>query len=700
VIWRSLLKINNRFLEGGISMKKFIAVLLSSVMIFGSFNAVFAGNPIPAQLEQTILSVKGRIKIPEEFSEFEYSVNDFNQNNKYELHWSKKNTDTEKGRDNIYVEIDTAGNIYSYRNYNSENSAASFNDKKSYDECIEASEDFIKKVIPEDYSEFKPMGGSDGDRFFFVRYKGDVPVRFNTIQVRVNRATLEVLEYSFPKADYLRKSFTDKEVISPEEASDTIIDSVIEPEYRFVYDYKTKEKNVFLVYNPDRFERKSVDAKTGDVIERSDSGFGYYTSRSIKADSADSGIGGEEEIRLTEEEIAEIEKTRSLLSKEEADAEIKKLIPDVLKLKGIEKTRLSKDRVDTDKYIWYITYGNGSAAIDAKNKKLIYCNGRFNNFEPGGVSDEDAVYESRKVKAEEYLRKVASDKLGFAEFSREESTTNNLVYVRQVNGVDFPQNTIRVGFNNRGDVVSYHCDWYDSLEFPNAENLIGSKKVFEQLKETSEFGLCYEIKYNKKNLTDIVLAYSFIESDNFAPYIDAKTGKELDYKGEEYDRILSAPASYPDIKGHPCEKYVNILLNNGIYVKRDMFLPDEKITKSDFSGFCDGLDREMSEAFKGSEEFITRKEMCGIISDILEYDKITVKDIFKNPFKDVKDNDDGLGDMAVANALGILTADGDGNFYPDREITNAEAAMIIYNLEEFYDGEENPPVVKDYDFMT
>jgi len=672
--------------KGGIFMKKFIAVLLSSAMMFGGVRGVFADEVIPTALEQTILTVKDKIGIPKEYSEFKYEINTFDGSEKerYTLIWEKKEFDEEKGRDSISAGVDAEGNIYFYENYGiiADKRDGSLKNQKSKSECLKAAEDFLKKILPENYSEFELCDSNGNNHFVFRQNKNDVPVRFNLAEVTVDSETLGIVSYNFNKADYADGNFEDKaSVISEKDASDIFFENVkFEPEYFFNYDYRTKEKSVFLAYNPERLYGNSIDAKTGDLIKCDVYNYMFARTEDSMNDK-ESGASKGEEINLSEQEISEVEQSKDLLSKEEADSEIRKVLPESVRFKELQSAFLSKENID-DKYTWIIDYENGYASIDAKTKKLknfyLY-NNNNGDFPTDGKKEE--VSEERKAKALEYINKIAPEKVESIEFS-EESSAYDLNFKRKVNGFDFNDNYINVTFDKDGNIISYSSYWYDSVKFPKAENIIDGKKIYEEIKDKAGFDLIYEYcEQNNKN--NIVLSYSFINGDNTAPLIDAVTGKELGYDGKEYKREFKLPESYPDVKGHWCEKYVNMLLNNGIYVKREMFLPDEKITKAELLEFYNNFGEETRKAFKDNKDFISRKEICKVISKTLGYGKLAEKkDAFNNPFVDVSDTDDGFGFMAAANALGIITADGGGNFYPDREITNAEAAKIICDLEE------------------
>lgn len=702
-------------------MKKFVAVVLSAFMLCCGTNLSFAENDIPEVLQQTILSVKDRLHIPEEYSEFDYVINDYDDKEKYNLTWRKENkkeADSEKMgmRDDgeISVAVDVNGNIFSYNCWENNSEKSTIKDRKSREQCLNAATDFLKSVVGDSYSEFKfEKDLSDNNLFVFRQYKGDIPVRFNTANISVDNVSLKVLNFYFANADYIKRDFVNADgVIKSEEALKNFCDKVsLEPEYIFNYDYKTKEKKVFIAYRPKSvFYNKALDAKTGDLLECNMSNNGNYRSNSMKEETFDADAGGAAS-KLSEQELAKIEEAKELQGKEDADKEIKMFLPEGIDIGELRGAQLTKDRVD-GKYIWNINYEKGNAAYDATNKKLKRFYSYKNEIIPlesdevsedfNGVTAEnyDEVLNERKLKAEEYIKKVAPEKIDLIEFEENDSDCDRICFVRKVNGLSFPENAISIEFDNSGKIRAYDCEWYDSVEFPAAENLIPASDIVKKVQEKAGFGLIYEMGRKKgsqaeefarrndyKNKKDdVILSYSFIDLNSFAPFISAQTGKELNYDGTEYKGNLKAPESYPDIKGHWCEKYVNGLLNSGIYIKQpetDGFLPDNNITKNQlFESYDDFYDEDIMKVLKDKNESITRKELCKVISMFFGYEKITEKNIFKNPFKDIDDSDKDLGCMVAADALDIVSADDEGNFNPSGYITNAEAAKALYMLEE------------------
>ena len=315
-------------------MKKFFALVLSLFMLIGN-SVVFAEDTTSSEkLEKIILSVKEKIDIPEEYTEFDYSFNSSEDKNLYYLNWTKESNESNNDKQEITVSIDEDGNIFSYSFFDMKNNENDFSKKKSKQECLKVAEDFLKKVLPNNYSEFKLFNSNGNENFVFKQFKNDVPVRFNQIEIYVDPVNLNVITYEFSNADYLNCNFEDLTgIIDKEKAFDLISSNIkLEPEYIFNYDYKTKEKNVFLVYSPRNFFSKAIEAKTSKLIHCDEFNNSRYTNEKLEYSKDSSESEG-----LSEKEIAEIESSKNLLSKEEANLEIQKLLPKGVDLKAFKR---------------------------------------------------------------------------------------------------------------------------------------------------------------------------------------------------------------------------------------------------------------------------------------------------------------------------------------------------------------------------
>ena len=77
---------------------------------------------------------------------------------------------------------------------------------------------------------------------------------------------------------------------------------------------------------------------------------------------------------------------------------------------------------------------------------------------------------------------------------------------------------------------------------------------------------------------------------------------------------------------------------------------------------------------------VTNKDAAKFITRYLGYDKLAQNSkIFNNVFKDYVD-DDYLGYASICYGLNIIKGDSKGNFNENQCVSNAKAALYIYNM--------------------
>ncbi len=704
-------------------MKRFISLFLSACMLVSSPITLSAAENESTVLEQTIISAKKILNIPKEYSDFEYTTEDYSNKSTYYFTWSEKNS---KDSDNsIHASIDHDGNVYSYSIYKSSLYSDDNNtmlNSYSKDECKAAAEEFLKKILPNNYSEFRLLKDSSINNgsfynFTFCQYKNDIPVDFSTIRINVSKISKEVTNYNYPNADLVNASFPDTQnIIDKKAAKISYNDKLkLKPIYSMYYDYKTKKANVFLTYNPFDNNKKAIDAKTGSVVNYSlsdyalerDSGGSAKTMFNSEDEAAD------EELSYMEQQ--EVEKASGIISKEEALNTIANLLPSGTEMGESKTIRLLKDYINTENYIWKVYYKNGSAEINAKTKELISfytydeisvdkISSAFDIDKPNSDENKNTEsFEKAKVTAEQFIQKIAKEKFEATKYvEHEENNLNNnhFSYTRKVNDIDFPENSINVRVGNNNNIISYNCTWYDNITFPSPQNIMTSEKALDKAEEYAGFGLKYVLQSSNENSgkKTVSLVYTFLEDEKLN-LMDAETGKRINYDGSEYTES-EIPAQYDDIKGHWCEETVNKLLNNGYYINRKSFLPDNTITQIEFFRYLfsnnqyyltdkngDDLiykelisEKILSNNEKNPDKELTREDAVLYAAKLLGYNDIaSVSEIYVNPFKD-EISPKILGYAAICNALKIITPDKDGNFNQTDKITNADAASIIYGI--------------------
>ena len=191
------------------------------------------------------------------------------------------------------------------------------------------------------------------------------------------------------------------------------------------------------------------------------------------------------------------------------------------------------------------------------------------------------------------------------------------------------------------------------------------------------------------------------------PYIlDAYTGNVIGYDGKPYKE--DKPAEYTDLDGHFAEKQIKLLAKYRIIdFAGPEFKPGEKVTQKEFLMILskildryyipyiteDSTQEEIDEMYKqlirrgivkegekDPDAIITRENAVKFIIRVLNYEKVAnIRGIFIVPFEDAEDIAPELeGYVAIAAGLKIVSGSG-GKFNPKKELTRAEAAVMIYN---------------------
>ncbi len=162
-------------------------------------------------------------------------------------------------------------------------------------------------------------------------------------------------------------------------------------------------------------------------------------------------------------------------------------------------------------------------------------------------------------------------------------------YVRQVNGVDYANNTISINVNNyTGQVTSFYCNYSWKTKFESADKIIS----LEQAKKNFIDKLGLKLVYNIKSDKDKIVSYlAYVPKDSLK-YIDAVTG--------EVEKMPNGNAFY--YTGATMEKmaYSN---DSGAVV----LTPDELKAVTDMSGLItkEELDKKLRgiSIFKLNSEF-------------------------------------------------------------------------------------------------
>ncbi|WP_297418662.1 YcdB/YcdC domain-containing protein [Clostridium sp.] len=678
-------------------------ILIISLLISAISIPALGAEEDSKGLEQAIVSAKKIITVPDNYTEFTHNLSERETNNGKIRVWSLNWAEKEGKNGFVSASIGEDGYMYEYNKYTGNENSNGLA-KITKDQAQITAEEFLGKVIPQYAEKMKEVTNNDnissGEEYYFTykEFTNDVPVNFITVNIGVNKYSGEVTNFNGDNPEIKGVEYPSKEgIIESAAAEKAYIDKLgVNLKYYSYYDYKQKKMNIFAGYSLDNNRNSAIDAKTGQAISlfkenRFIDGKGDFAG---KANSDNSLIKANEQ--LTKEETDAVNNLANLISKEKAESIIREGSDIITSDMKIKDESLNRNYIN-DEYIWSISFENAYGEVDAKTGEIISLHSyNFDNASNSVLSKDQA-----KNLAENFLKKVAPDKFSQTKYEEvdnpilkigvvQEGNISSFNYIRQVNGIDFPGNSLRIEVDKtKGKVVGYDNNWYNNVSFPDVSAAIGKEAAFNKIKDIAEFSLQYAM--TDKNKIGLVYNFSSLNDDYI---IDPISGSRLDYTGQVYkDNKLP---EYTDISGHWCEKTVKELLDNGYYIEGDKFNPDMNITQINFfkyiySATANNLSDEelynmliqngvIKEDEKDPKSFVTNQDAAKFVVRYLGYDKIAEhSEIFINPFKDdVQEQYKGYA--AMCYGLNIIKGDKSGNFNGTRNITNAQAATIIYNL--------------------
>lgn len=663
----------------------------------------FAGEDDSKELERAILAVKNVVEIPEEFKDFTYhtyQAEGFTDSGTvWNLSWNN-----EKRDGSIYASVDWKGQLIRYEKYTrSEDKGLA---KVSQSRGLETAKAFISKVYPDlapNLSEIQKdqnIPYYNELRYNFRYFIEDIPVNFINLSVGINKYTGEVASFEGLVPGFQLPGFPSiSDAINQDQAQTAYMKEIgISLKYQSYYDYKNKTLTVFPVYQIAK-SHQAIDAITGKAVEL------YYGNDWIRREAMNEkamdagGMGGASQ-SLTKEEMDAIDKLGGLLTKDQAAEKIKSQVPVLSADLEVKGASLRQHYIDKETFIWDINFEKAYGSVDGRTGELLNF-GYYDLQQDKGT--RNLTQESAKKIAEGFLAKVVPVK--FAQCilvedpddfiiyreNDEEPAYYSFRYNRQENGIEFVNNGLSVTVDRKtGQVHYYSNEWYNNAKFPSVDNIITKQQMMGIMVTAGDFRLVYEQVGEEGAVKPVYTFVSSIENALFDPF----NGNRIGWNGKPYKAVVKP--IYTDIGGHWSEAIVLELLDNGYYLKGDLFKPDQKIKQIDFFRYL--FTPEMN--YYTDEEFYEMLKNRKIIKDGEEKpDKIITRqeaakfmirylglglagehpEIFTNQFKD-KVAHEYKGYASICYGLGIMKGNKKGRFNGSTGMTNAEVATAIYNL--------------------
>ncbi|MDD2215830.1 MAG: hypothetical protein PHE41_04575, partial [Eubacteriales bacterium] len=657
-------------------MKRMISFMMVLCLVLTMAMPSYAGENDSKGLEEAILAVKKVVEIPDGFTEFYYHSyeNDGKTGNGtvWNLSWSD-----ESREGSIYASVDWKGNLISYEKYvrNDEKGLAKINRAQA----VQIATNFLAKACPGLATNMREINRDQNSTYSYGHliqygyYVNGIPANFINVLLCVDKYTGEIASYEGLYPGFELPDFPLLlDAIDQDTAKTAFLKEIgISLKYHSYYNYRNKSLSVFPTYQIAK-KHQVIDAITGKAVDL------YYgddrmRSSNMKEFASDANGMGAEDQNLTKEELAAIKNLEGLLTKEQAAERIKdqaSVLPATLEVKG---ATLRQHYIEKETFIWDISFENAYGSLDAKTGELL-C---FSYYEAQDKGNSNLSKESAKKIGEAFLNIVAPTKFAQCVFveeqdeyiifngKEEEPSNYSFKYNRKENGIEFVDNGLSVTVNrNTGKVYYYSNEWYNNLEFPSVDTVISKNEMMETMREVGDFQLVYEQVGVDGAVKPVYTFVSSIQNALFDPF----NGNRIGWNGKPY-KVVTKPL-YTDIGGHWSESIVLELLDNGYYLKGDLFKPDQKIKQIDFFRYLFTpemdyyTDEELYEMLKNRkiikdgeekpDKIITRQEIAKYMIRYLGLGLAGEHpEIFSNQFKD-KVADEYKGYAALCYGLGIM----------------------------------------------
>ncbi len=705
--------------------RRIVTLVLAFALVLGS---LYTGQPVGTyaaneevqeQMTDVILKVKTKLELPDEYTEFSSNYNNYGEKATWYFNWS-----TADGSKSLYVNCDDESHILYMGSYS--NGSRSGIPDKTADDLKATADKLLARVFPEAKGHVVLKNTAyqyyrSAYRFLYRRIENNIEMPDNYIALSIDYKTGDLIAAdcswnytaAIPSADKL---------ISADEAK-AKIDKQLDMElYYYVTVDNEGNDRVYLAYTPSA-SYIAADAKSGKIYTKKnywgdDPEMGNDEDMEESAKTADNGRGYEPQ--LSEAELKRIGELENLISSDDAVKIIKS--SEYLLVDENINSVTANLREYNGKYTWNITlrdnrpedYDNDDyyrayarASIDAHDGKILSYSASTKSLYYYSDQDIDGIkfnYSKKECRNifEKFVKSIEDDKFSKVKLTTAEPEMQyykdvtgdpivcsyGFTYTRYNDDIPFMSNGISGAVDRiTGKVYSYYLNWTDA-EVPSAKNVIGEAKAYDAYMSYEGFDLVYEI-VNKYENTGSMYGYDneqivrLVYRTAINPaFVDAFTGKQLNYSGEEYEDTRT-DYNYNDIAGTKYEKAIKILAGMGIGLPGESFNPSQKIKADELASLIAQMPMlgytDMTKILSG-EKSLSRQEAAKAIVTAMGLEPVAKLDIYKLSYKDKADVKKGYtGYVAIAGAMGLFGSAKAKKFKPKAALTRGEAAQLVLN---------------------
>lgn len=703
--------------------KRLVALLLVLTLVIGTAaTSVMAGEGLTQDyMSKVILGIKNKLEIGDEFTNFNYDYYDYSGSGIWYFDWQ-----TADYTKYISVECDEDMHIMSYYLSTNEQKTGAPNHTKA--ELLPVAEKAVYKLCPEleghiAYESASYSSWRSAYNYYFVREENGVKMPDNRVSVMIGYLDENVYNFNC-SWDYEVKIVPAENIMTEAEAAEKAGEAV-EMTLRYYIGWdEAGNKTVFLAYTPDK-PYVAVDAVSGEIYEEKEYWDRGGANSATKTEAADTVACNDEaatgfKATLSDAELEKIADLEKLISSEDAVkvvTENESLYIDP----NVNMTNVTL-RQSSASYYWRVQMkdarltdhesgdyyrGSAYANVDAVTGELLSFSAtvpQYYNYEDDKMPEELKTVKYTKAQcrelAEKFLEKTSPERFASSELGDEYETRilsydykigmptyggYHFGYVRVNQGIQLQANYLSCSIDAvSGKIFEYSAVWDDELVLPATDNVIGEKSAFESYIGYDGFDLVYELItdysteenfYGYDSKTSTRLVYRTEINPN---YVDAFTGKQLNYIGQPYEKN-STELAYTDIAGTKYERAITLLADMGAGFEGSEFKPDDVISRDEFAKLASMVPGVYTYNYdlKGGIR-LTRRFAAKALVSWLGYGDIAKFDIYKTGFSDNKKiGADYRGYVALANVYGLMDAYTDNEFRPTESVTRGEAADLL-----------------------
>jgi len=697
-----------------------------TTMMLIAFFTTFLPSPLLADkpavgLEQAIQTAKGLFPIPPDFNEFQSEFVSNSMGQSWVLRWQKP----DGGSLEVSVDANSGDcvNMYLWR---AEKPARETGKALTEAEAYNIAAQQLARMLPQKAASLRLikepnliyLNGYEQQNYSFTweRYENGIPVLGDGVWMEIDRQTREIRNYRLEWLD--QPLVKTSRAISSQQALNVFQnEKILQLEYRTpqrvrAYGSKTEDKPR-LVYIINHQSNGTIDAITGKPqILRNGQWEGIGEARNEAMKSADGGMGSADAaVKLSPEEISELQKNRQFIDQKEAVARVKKWITipaDAI----LSNASLGRDWQNQDCRIWNLNWNipaNGKDEVREYNlwARVDALNGRiysFHQYDGEQKLNTELSKTEAITMADSFIRQIEpklAEQVKITEPLQsvtpiKEGTKSqwDFKYTRLVNKVPFPQQGINITVS-KNKVTGYDLNWSE-YDFPSADRAITFMEANRVFSQNAPLTLCYIKIYQENRKPVLSLVYKPLPSINKSDFamIDAIDKEALDAAGTPLAN-KPGPRAFIDIKGHYAEKEINLIGSAGLMVEYDnKFRPEETIDNITFLrallGVKEGIgsvnsledakvisicqQRGWVKETVDTDAPLTREYMSRVLVRSMGLERVAENSgIFAIPYPDdISINKTNLGYVALVNGLGLIHSE--GAFNCGQAVTRAEVA--------------------------